>query len=160
MVISDGLMFMCTAIAAIVTIYGVASTIVLFIVDMSCYSEEEVLFTRILSLFALSIGITAMIIIMTTLTPAYAAIAEMHDEAEVMTGEIESVKYDKDLGMTLTVNGQDLPFEFTNGTKEIGLYDDIQPYTHITPETGGILEYTVVNYDGEEYVRASGYTEK
>lgn len=160
MIISNGAMLTAVFLVAAIAATGMTMTIVYFSADMSDQSKDRVQFKRTLSLFALSIGIAAMIIVVTALTPVYIAVSEMHDDTEVISGEIESVKYDKDLGMILKVNGQDLPFEFNGETKEIGLYDDIQPYTHITPETGGILEYTVVNYDGEEYVRASGYTEK
>lgn len=160
MIVSDLAMLAAVFLVAAVAATGLTMTIVYFSADMSHQSKDRVQFKRTLSLFALSIGIAAMIIVVTTLTPVYIAISEMHDDAEVISGEIESVKYDKDLDIVLTVNGQDLPFEFINGTKEIGLYDDIQPYTHITPEVGGILDYTVVNYDGEKYVRASGYTKK
>lgn len=160
MIVSDFAMLAAVFLVAAVAATGMTMTIVYFSADMSHQSKDRVQFKRTLSLFTLSIAIAAMIIVVTALTPVYIAISEMHDDAEVISGEIESVKYDKDLDIVLTVNGQDLPFEFINGTKEIGLYDDIQPYTHITPETGGILEYTVVNYDGEEHVRASGYTQK
>lgn len=160
MIVSDFAMLAAVFLVAAVAATGMTMTIVYFSADMSHQSKDRVQFKRTLSLFTLSIAIAAMIIVVTALTPVYIAISEMHDDAEVISGEIESVKYDKDLDIVLTVNGQDLPFEFINGTKEIGLYDDIQPYTHITPETGGMLEYTVVNYDGEEHVRASGYTQK
>lgn len=160
MIISDGAMMAAVFLVSAVAATGLTMTIVYFSADMSHQSKDRVQFKRILSLFALSIGISAMFCLLITVTPVTIAVSEMHDDAEVISGEIESVKYDKDLGTILTVNGQDLPFEFINGTKEIGLYDDIQPYTHITPEAGGILEYTVVNYEGEEYVRASGYTQK
>lgn len=160
MIINSIAMIICVAIASTIAASGTVATIVFFSPAVSHQSKDRVQFKRILSLLVLSIGITAMVIVVTALTPVYIAISEMHDNAEVISGEIESVKYDKDLGMVLTVNGQDLPFELKGESKEIGLYDDIHPYTYITPTAGGVLEYTVVNYNGQEHVRASGYTQK
>lgn len=116
--------------------------------------------THVIATMLMVVAAIAGIIVEKNTTSVSEAVDNIHRDAEIIEGEIESISFDPNTGITLTVDGDTVHITPHDDAK-VPLKDNSRhTYGSIEPKIGDTLGYKEYTFRGEDYTYAVSYTKK
>lgn len=117
--------------------------------------------THVIATMLMVVAVIAGIIVEKKNTTSVSeAVDNIHRDTEIIEGEIESISFDPDKGLALTVDADILHITPHDDAK-IPLKDNSRhTYASIEPKIGDTLGYKEYTFRGEDYTYAVSYTKK
>ena len=140
---------------AILLIFTIGSVILLCAIE-----GNKSLKVYVIAIMLIVVAVTAGIIYNKTVTTVSEVVDNMHQDAEIIEGVIESISFDPNTGLTLTVDGDTIHITPHDDAK-VPLKDNSRhTYASIEPKIGDTLGYKDYTFRGEDYTYAVSYTKK